>query len=91
MMIDEVNGRIWLLFFGLHMETCVNGFILGKWARSGIMLGLTGWVITGPNKKKRIYFLGQVRQKVGVYKTGSVFYIFILREMICSQHFYKKS
>ena len=50
MMIDGVNGQIWLLLFELHMETCVNGFILGKWARSGIMLGLTGWVITGPNK-----------------------------------------
>ena len=50
MMIDEVNGQIWILIFGLHMETCVSGFILGKWARPGIMLGLTGWVITGPNK-----------------------------------------
>ena len=59
----------------------MNGFILGKWARSGIMLGLTVWV-TGPNKKKWIYFLGQVRQKVGVYKTGSVFYIFIKRNDI---------
>ena len=57
MMIDEVNGQIWLLFFGLYMETCVTGFILGKWARSGIMLGLTGCVITGPNKKKKIGFI----------------------------------
>ena len=60
MMIDEVNRQIWLLFLGLHSETRVSGFILGKWARSGIMLGLTGWVITGPNNKKKfwIYFLG---------------------------------
>ena len=89
MMIDEVNRQIWLLFLGLHSETRVSGFILGKWARSGIMLGLTGWVITGPNKFKNlkkknwIYFLGQVRQKVGVYKTGSVFYLFILNYKSC--------
>lgn len=37
MIIDEVNGQIWLLLFGLHVETHVSGFILGKWARSGII------------------------------------------------------
>ena len=53
MMIDEVNGQIWLLLFGLYVEPCVSGFFLGKWAWSGFLLGLTGWVITGPNKKKK--------------------------------------
>ena len=57
MMIDEVNRQIWLLFLGLHSETRVSGFILGKWARSGIMLGLTGWVITGPNNKNKFGFI----------------------------------
>ena len=52
MMIDKVNGQIWLLLFGLLVETCVSGFIFGKWAWSSIMLGLTGWEITGPIKKK---------------------------------------
>ena len=52
MMIDKVNGQIWLLLFGLHVETCVSGFIFGKWPWSSIMLGLTGWEITGPIKKK---------------------------------------
>ena len=64
MMIDEVNGQIWLLFLGLHNETRVSGFILGKWARSGIMLGLTGWVITGPNNNKNLdlfFRLGQTK------------------------------
>ena len=56
----------------------MSGFIFGNWARSGIMLGLAGWVITGPNKKMLGLFFGSgQKKKLGVYKTRSSFFSLI--------------